>query len=114
MFGLDQVYRFYSLIRKKQTYNKVLWSELDSNLLGEIYCRLTSPTDQARFRAVCKAWLAVHPVSNTTSPAFLPWFIGFSLSIASAYNRLDFLIYEQMEVKFISSSVIRIFIIDYI
>ncbi|XP_074357873.1 F-box/kelch-repeat protein At1g57790-like [Apium graveolens] len=95
MVGFDRVVnRFYSFIWKKQTYNKVLWSELDSNLLGEIYCRLTSPTDQTRFRAVCKSWLAVHPVSNTTSLAFLPWFIGFSLSIASAHNRLDFILYE--------------------
>lgn len=70
---------------------KDLWSELDSNLLGEIICRLTSPTDQARFRAVCQTWLAVEP---TAAPALLLWFEGFNRSVPCFTGTLEMLLYE--------------------
>ncbi|KAK1390273.1 hypothetical protein POM88_018451 [Heracleum sosnowskyi] len=71
--------------------NKVSWSQLDSNLLGEIMCRLASPTDQARFRAVCQTWLAVEP---TAAPALLPWFVGYNRSVVCFTGTLEMLLYE--------------------
>ncbi|KAK1403099.1 hypothetical protein POM88_002704 [Heracleum sosnowskyi] len=50
------------------------WAELEWDLLGEIVSRLFV-TDQARFRVVCKNWLAAaHPIinANATKPS-LPW-----------------------------------------
>ncbi|KAK1377458.1 hypothetical protein POM88_024202 [Heracleum sosnowskyi] len=70
---------------------KVLWSELDLNLLGEIIARLTSPTDQARFRAVCKNWLPVHRIGNKT---LLPWFLTYDRSIPSLTGKLELSLYE--------------------
>ncbi|KAK1354099.1 hypothetical protein POM88_047355 [Heracleum sosnowskyi] len=70
---------------------KVLWSELDSNLLGEIIGRLTSPIYQARFRAVCKTWLGVHSIPNTT---FLPWFVRFNFTSPRFTGELELSLYE--------------------
>ncbi|XP_074336079.1 F-box/kelch-repeat protein At1g57790-like [Apium graveolens] len=58
--------------RKNKVNAKVLWSELDENLLGEIMSRLCV-TDQARFGAVCKTWHSVRPV---TASKLLPWFVS--------------------------------------
>ncbi|KAK1367873.1 hypothetical protein POM88_033965 [Heracleum sosnowskyi] len=62
-----------SPVKKNKVNAKVLWSELDENLLGEIMSRL-GLTDQARFHAVCKRWHSIRPVTMYKS---LPWFVSF-------------------------------------
>ncbi|KAK1355562.1 hypothetical protein POM88_048818 [Heracleum sosnowskyi] len=67
-----------------------LWSELDVNLLGEILSRLCL-TDQARFRVVCKNWLAAHPINITKS---LPWYLTFDHSRPPVTRRFEFQLYD--------------------
>ncbi|XP_017219757.1 uncharacterized protein LOC108196823 [Daucus carota subsp. sativus] len=69
-----------------------LWSQLDFNLLEEIRGRLTSPTDQARFRVVCTAWRAAARSSKTTKS--IPWKVKLDRSLASVGNKLEFRIYD--------------------
>lgn len=64
--------RTTSPVRKNKINAQVLWSELDENLLGEIMSRLCL-TDQAFFRAVCKRWHSIRPITASKS---LPWFVS--------------------------------------
>lgn len=75
--------------KKKQVggSDKNIWCELDTNLLGEIMGRLCL-TDQARFRVVCKNWLAVCPITPPTNT--LPWYLYFDRSLPTVSNILEF------------------------
>ncbi|KAK1403305.1 hypothetical protein POM88_002910 [Heracleum sosnowskyi] len=75
-----------------------LWSELDGNLLGEILSRLCL-TDQARFRGVCKNWLAAHPI-NSIKP--LPWYLSFDLSLTPVTRRFEFQIFDPSSPNLVS------------
>ncbi|XP_063937049.1 uncharacterized protein LOC135147729 isoform X2 [Daucus carota subsp. sativus] len=67
------------------------WCELDLNLLEEIRGRLRSPTDQARFRGVCKAWHDVRPVKMMKS---IPWQVKLDREIPKAADKLEFRVYD--------------------
>lgn len=63
---------------QEQKQIKSIWSELDSNLLSEILGRLFL-TDQARFRDVCKNWLAAPIIIKSSSCSLLsPWWLKFN------------------------------------
>ncbi|KAK1391175.1 hypothetical protein POM88_019353 [Heracleum sosnowskyi] len=80
--------------KKKQVggSDKNIWRELHTDLLGEIMGRLCL-TDQARFRVVCKNWLAA--ARPMTPPAnSLPWYFFFDRSLPTVSNILEFRVFE--------------------
>ncbi|KAK1367871.1 hypothetical protein POM88_033963 [Heracleum sosnowskyi] len=79
-----------SPVKKNKVNAKVLWSELDENLLGEIMSRL-SPTDQARFHAVCKRWHSIRPITAYKS---LPWFVSLEAHSLIWSHSLKYRLYE--------------------
>ncbi|XP_074351008.1 F-box protein At3g56470-like [Apium graveolens] len=105
-FFLETLHKLFYKKKKKEVGNSKevgssemmnVWCELDTNLLGEIMDRLCFK-DQARFRAVCKTWLAVRPITSTR----LPWYFYVDCSLPTLTNRLQFRLYEPTSSNLVS------------
>ncbi|XP_074357910.1 uncharacterized protein LOC141697423 [Apium graveolens] len=62
-------------------------------MFGEIMGRLCL-ADRARFRVVCKKWMAVYPISTTTKS--LPWFLYFDQLLPSKSGTFEFRLYDPL------------------
>ncbi|XP_074378674.1 uncharacterized protein LOC141720225 [Apium graveolens] len=87
--------------RKAELMRADSWSELCSDLLGDIMGRLC-PTDQARFRAVCKSWRHVYPIikphavfkaEGLEGASLLSWFVQVDQRFRQSNSTLEVRLY---------------------